>query len=390
MSRVYLDWNATAPLRAEARDAMMAAMDVTGNPSSVHAEGRAARAIVEKARAQVAALVGCDPSEVVFTSGATEAAALAIAADAFDTIAVAIDDHDAVTAKAADTQAIVLEHDGMSDHVDPPVRLLGGPASATRWRAARKILCSVPAASGETGGATPLTAEQTARLRGGGALVLRDATQAIARGTVEADSQVVTPCTRDTMGAPDFVLLSAHKFGGAKGTGALILRAGLHVSSPGGGQEMGRRSGTENIVGIAACGAAAQAALRDRDQGVWDRVAHLRNILEDALAEAAPDAIFVGRDMPRLPNTSCVITPGWAGETQVMQMDLAGFAISAGSACASGKVRESRVLARMGFDRTHATSAIRISLGPTTREAEVLDFVQAWRTAYARRRSRAA
>lgn len=153
---------------------------------------------------------------------------------------------------------------------------------------------------------------------------------------------------------------------------------------------MGRRAGTENVIGIAGFGAAAEAAMRDLNAGIWDEVAQLRNILENAIAAAADQTIFVGKGAPRLPNTSCFATPGWKGETQVMAMDLAGFAISAGSACSSGKVRESRVLRAMGYDEVTARSAIRVSLGPTTTEDEIGRFIDAWTAAQRKHRARAA
>jgi cysteine desulfurase len=190
----------------------------------------------------------------------------------------------------------------------------------------------------------------------------------------------------------EFAVLSAHKLGGPKGVGALILRDGVDIPplATGGGQEMGRRSGTENVIGIAGFGAAIRAAMRDLEAGVWDAVAGLRNILETTLASAAPETIFVGKDSERLPNTLCLAVPGWKGETQVMQMDLAGFAVSAGSACSSGKVRESRVLRAMGHDETVSRSAIRVSLGPTTTDDEVTRFAGAWAEAHRRFRTRAA
>ncbi|MEO1551775.1 MAG: aminotransferase class V-fold PLP-dependent enzyme, partial [Pseudomonadota bacterium] len=188
------------------------------------------------------------------------------------------------------------------------------------------------------------------------------------------------------------VFLSAHKFGGPKGVGALIFPQGTDIAAQmkGGGQEMGRRSGTENVVAIAGMGAAAVAAQADLASGKWDRVEKLRNILESALHDCSNETIFIGKDADRLPNTACFATPGWKGETQVMQMDLAGFAISAGSACSSGKVRTSRVLSAMGYDAGIASSAIRVSLGPSTTEQEVLGFVEAWGTAFTRWQQRAA
>jgi cysteine desulfurase len=190
----------------------------------------------------------------------------------------------------------------------------------------------------------------------------------------------------------DLAVLSAHKLGGPKGVGALIVRRGLDIPplATGGGQEMGRRSGTENVIGIAGFGAAITAAMRHLDAGVWAEVEKLRNILETTLASAASETIFVGKEAPRLPNTSCFATPGWKGETQVMQLDLAGYAISAGSACSSGKVRASRVLTAMGHDARVAGSAIRVSLGPTTTEDEVRGFCEAWLRQHEKFRRKAA
>jgi cysteine desulfurase len=187
-------------------------------------------------------------------------------------------------------------------------------------------------------------------------------------------------------------MISAHKFGGPKGVGALILKQGMDLPAQlrGGGQEMGRRAGTENLIGIAGMGAAAEAAVNDLANGIWDEIARLRDLLEQAIAAAANDTIFVGKGENRLPNTSNFLTPGWKGETQVMNMDLAGFAISAGSACSSGKVRASKVLTAMGFDEHDAACAIRVSLGRDTTENDVLRFAQAWEKAYKRHAKRAA
>ena len=175
-------------------------------------------------------------------------------------------------------------------------------------------------------------------------------------------------------------LISGHKLGGPKGVGALVLRQGLDVTAAirGGGQEMGRRSGTENVIGIAGFGAAAEAAARDLANGVWDEVAQKRDAFEAALVALVPGLILVGKEGARLPNTSLVVLPGWKGETQVMAMDLAGFAVSAGSACSSGKVKESRVLRAMGFDETEARSGLRVSIGPETREDDLMRFAEIW------------
>ena len=359
MSRVYLDHNATTPLRAEARQAMLHAMDIVGNPSSVHAEGRAAKAIVEKARGQVAALVGIDRNEVVFTSGATEAAALACA----DRELVCADvEHDAVLAHQIHKLAV-----DRGGEIEP----LGAVASD---------LLGVQGANSETG-----VLQDNFRLAQvawqSGAQVLVDAVQLVGKVRTSVSD----------LGA-DFVMMSAHKLGGPKGVGALALKLGVDVPAqiPGGGQEMGRRSGTENVIGIAGFGAAAEAAQRDVEAGKWDRVEKLRNILENALADISKTTIFVGKEAPRLPNTSCFITPGWKGETQVMQMDLAGFAISAGSACSSGKVKASRVLKAMGYSELEAASAVRVSLGLETTEDDVLRFADVWAQKLRKHEARAA
>ena len=346
-ARLYLDWNATAPLRPEARAAMTAAMDVVGNPSSVHAEGRAARALVEKARAQVAAALGAEGADVVFTSGATEAAALALAGRG---VAAAGVEHDAVLAWAE--PVLPVDPDGRVTVADPGKSTL-------------------QLANSETGVVQDLPE----------GLAVSDLTQAFGKLPFAFNWLGVT------MG-----LVSAHKLGGPKGVGAVVLRPGTDLAARirGGGQEMGRRAGTENVVGIAGFGAAAEAAARDLANGVWDAVADFRNILESAMEAQAPDVIFAGRGARRLPNTTCAITPGWKGETQVMQMDLAGFAVSAGSACSSGKVRASRVLSAMGHAPEAAAGAIRLSLGPGVGRDELERFAEAWGRARRKHAARAA
>ena len=368
--RVYLDWNATAPLRPETRAAMLAAMDEVGNPSSVHSEGRAAKKIIEKARAQVASLLGCEPNNIVFTSGATEAALLAVGQHTYraamspvehDCMEVYRDRFDLCTEIALDPQGVVH------------------PMTIPNLGLVRGDLCILQAANSETG-VTQNVFDFAFATHEAQAVSVVDAVQQA--GKLEM-SLFETPV--------DWALISAHKFGGPKGIGAAITRRSVDAVLRGGGQEQGRRSGTENVIGIAGFGAAAEAAQRDLEAGVWAPVEKLRNILENTLAEAAPETIFFCQESPRLPNTSCFAVPGWKGETQVMQMDLAGFAISAGSACSSGKVNKaSRVLLAMGFDEITASSAIRVSMGPTTTEAEVMAFARTWIDHYNRRKSRAA
>jgi cysteine desulfurase len=345
--RAYLDWNATTPLRPEARAAMAAAMDVQGNPSSVHAEGRAAKALLERSREALARAFGAEGADIVFTSGATEAAALALAGRGIAGSGV---EHDAVGAWVT---------------ADLPVDAGGQVAVADPARSTLQL------ANSETGIVQTLPA----------GLWLTDATQAFGK----------LPVAFNWLGAT-CAILSAHKFGGPRGVGALIVRRGTDLAAllKGGGQEMGRRAGTENLIGIAGMAAAAEAALRDIEAGIWAQVERRRNNLEAALEALASQTIFIGKGAARLPNTSAFILPGWKGETQVMQMDLAGFAVSAGSACSSGKVRASRVLRAMGYDEGLAGAALRVSIGPDTTEDELARFAESWGRAAARHRARAA
>ncbi|KAB7615924.1 cysteine desulfurase [Amylibacter sp. SFDW26] len=347
MNRAYMDWNATAPLRPEARAAMIAAMDAVGNPSSVHAEGRVATGIIEKARKQISDAFGANAADIAFTSGATEAAGLGLANTTIEASGI---EHDCIAAWT--DNSITADANGIVTVKTPNKAAL-------------------QAANSETGVLQDLPA----------GLYLSDYVQAFGK----------TSCAFDwadtTVG-----LLSAHKVGGPKGVGAFVIKQNVEIAAQikGGGQEMGRRSGTENVVGIAGFGAAAETAAKDLANGVWDEVAELRDYLENRIAEVASDAIFFGKDVKRLPNTSNFAVAGWKGETQVMQMDLAGYAISAGSACSSGKVKASKVLQAMGYDDITASSAIRISLGPTNTKDEIDGFVSAWGKAYTKYRAKAA
>ncbi|MEM9578350.1 MAG: aminotransferase class V-fold PLP-dependent enzyme [Pseudomonadota bacterium] len=393
MARVYLDHNATTPLRAEARDAMIAAMDLVGNPSSVHAEGRAAKGLLERARAQVAGLVGCTPAQVIFTGSATEAAALAVAQkDRHGGIFASLPtEHDCFTVWSDVALPSLYNQDGTLDGARAGA-FMGWIAeqAGPEWSATRKpvALVAMSAANSETG-VMPL----------GGQVIPDNHVNALNAGTVPYSvvcdiTQIAgkMPVHYDGDKRPSYMILSAHKFGGPKGVGALI---NFTAEDPqailrGGGQEMGRRSGTENLIGIAGFGAAAEAAQQDLASGRWDEIKELRKILENTLAADAKTTIFVGKDANRLPNTLCFATPGWKGEAQVIQMDLAGFAISAGSACSSGKVRSSTVLRAMGYDEETASSAVRVSLGLETTKDEVLHFAQAWLQKEKKFRARAA
>ncbi len=346
-TRVYLDHNASMPLRVEARSAMIAAMDIVGNPSSVHAEGRACKSLLERARDDVASAFGADGADIVFTSGATEAAAMALAGRGLHAADI---EHDAVNAWV--TADLPLDGDG---------KVIGCEASQ----------CALQLVNSETGIIQTLPQ----------GLAVTDMTQAFGK----------IPVAFNWTGA-SMALASAHKLGGPKGIGALILKRGTEVSArlKGGGQEMGRRAGTENVIGAVGFAAAAAASARDLADGVWDRVAILRDLLEETLAFEAKDTIFVGKAVKRLPNTICLATPGWKGETQVMQMDLAGYAISAGSACSSGKVRASRVLKAMGYEDEVAAGAIRVSLGPETTKQDVMGFAESWLAQHRKHQTRAA
>jgi cysteine desulfurase len=390
--RIYLDWNATAPLRPEARAAMIAAMDVVGNPSSVHTEGRAAKMIVEKAREQVAALVGCVSDEVVFTSGATEAAALAVFQKAhFGNGFVAFPtEHDCVWAWSEHELAGIYTADGTN--VGAYADLFGGAVLRMKRLADSKtpepVLIGMSAGNSETGmyfSEKSIPCDQKISHLTGGTVwhpVLCDAVQAAGKISIKSNEI-----------SPSYMILSGHKIGSAKGIGCLVNRSGKDIvfAVRGGGQEKGRRSGTENVIGIAGFGAAAEAAQRELDASAWEPIAELRDDLESALRDCAgEDLTIFGENAPRLPNTSCFAIPGWKGETQVMQLDLAGFAVSAGSACSSGKVGPSRVLKAMGYDDITASSAIRVSMGATTTKDEVSHFIDAWTGLYKRMKTRAA
>lgn len=359
---VYLDHNATTPVLAAARAAMAQALEWGGNPSSVHAAGRGARRAVEDARAAVAELVCAFPAEVIFTSGGSEANALAlrgaVAANGVKSVLIGETEHDSVLANAIDAagagtavRTLGVDANGVIDlaALDRTLMSCGGP-----------VLVSVMAANNETGVIAPLS-EIARRVKSAGGLFHVDAAQMAGR----------LPVNLRDFGA-DMMSLSAHKMGGAIGAGALVVRDGVKLARQiaGGGQELGRRAGTENVPAIAAFGAAA-AGPAD-----WTRTAELRDRLETAIAAAIPQVMIHGRAAPRLPNTSMFGLAGVRGETQMMAMDLAGFAVSSGAACSSGKVKSSHVLRAMGV--AEAGDAIRVSLGPESREDEVDAFVKAW------------
>ncbi len=371
--RTYLDHNATAPLRPEARAAMLAAMDLVGNASSVHAEGRRAREAVEVAREQVAGLAGAKPEEVVFTSGATEANNWVVRGG-WDRVVVGATEHDSVLAPARSKASTVVElpcDAGGRVAFESIAGSLTAPhpyplPTGGRGTGSAGGLVSIHLANSETGVIQPI-AEVAEAARSVGYLVHSDAVQAMGRLPVEFRALGL-----------DFMSISAHKLGGPKGVGALVIRDGIELRPllAGGGQERRRRSGTENVAAIAGFGAAAKAALAGL--GDQDRVARLRDRLEGGLKAITPDAVVIGSHGSRLPNTSCIAMPGADASTLLIQLDLAGIAVSAGSACSSGKIGGSHVLAAMGIDSRLARGAIRVSLGPTTTETDVERFMAAW------------
>jgi cysteine desulfurase len=369
LGRVYLDWNATTPLRDEARRAIADAFDLPGNASSVHAEGREARKWIERARAVVANGVGALPRNVVFTSGGTEANALALAPNlrrgtgpAVQRLVVSAIEHASVLAggrfppraitSVGVTRAGVLD----LDHLQALLR--DGPPA----------LVSLMLANNETGAVQPVT-EAAEMVHAAGGLLHVDAVQAFGK----------IPFQMMGLGA-DLVTLSAHKIGGPKAVGALVLAEGLSGLEPllrGGGQESSRRAGTENVAGIAGFGAAAAAAVAGLPTES-ERLQKLRERLEDGLRRT-PDVIVFADSAFRLPNTSLFTVPGLRAETAVIGFDLAGIAVSSGSACSSGKVQPSHVLEAMGFGPEIAQGAVRLSMGWSTSDADVDRCLEAWR-----------
>lgn len=367
---IYADYNATAPMRPEARDAVLAVMDLgAANPSSVHQSGRAARAVVEKARGQVGGAIGSRAADILFTSGGTEALALAIqgavvALDGKAVLIVSAIEHEAA-GKAAAHAGVPVETacvgaDGRVDLADLAARL-------ARWDlpARGTPILVLMLANNETGIVQPV-AEAAALVREAGGLTVCDAVQGF--GKVQANAAL--------LGA-DYIALSGHKIGGPQGVGALWHRAGapLRALQHGGGQERGLRSGTENVAGIAGYGAAAEAAVRDLPK--YAALAKHRDAMEARL-KADGGVTVIGEGSPRLAGTSNFARPGFRAETQVMAMDLAGICLSAGSACSSGKVGRSLVLLAMGADDALAESAIRTSFGWNTRPEDFERVADAW------------
>ena len=374
--RIYLDWNATAPLRPQAREALQDALAVAGNPSSVHAEGRAARRLIEHAREDVAHLIGASPANVIFTSSGTEANMLALS-PAIETASekrprdrlfISAIEHASVRAGGRFAREAIedipVDADGRIN-----LAALADAMSRAMARASRPLV-SIMLANNETGVVQPV-ADAAAIVHAANGLLHVDAVQAAGR----------IPCDIGALSA-DLLTLSAHKIGGSKGAGALVrARDDIHFADPlvrGGGQERGLRAGTENVAGIAAFGAAAATA---RWQ-MAEEAAHmraLRDSLESGLKAISPRAVIFGTEAGRLPNTTLFSVDGMKAETAVIAFDLEGVAVSSGAACSSGKVQPSHVLAAMGVSPALTRGAIRVSLGWTTTKADVEMYLDAWR-----------
>ncbi|HZP69086.1 MAG TPA: cysteine desulfurase family protein [Pseudolabrys sp.] len=365
--RAYFDWNATAPLRNEAREAMWAALGLTGNASSVHAEGRSARGVIERAREAVAELVGAEPRNVTFTSGATEANCLAL------TPAIEIGGRREVRDRLF---VSAIEHPSVRSggrfgpgHVEELPVTSKGVIDLDALRAAlsrsRRPMVSVMIANNETGVVQPV-AEVAEIVHAASGVLHVDAAQGPGR----------MDCDIGALGA-DLMSISSHKLGGPQGAGALVLRGDIHIADPlirGGGQERGLRAGTENVAAVAGFAAAASLA----KQADRQRLAALRDRFEAGLRSSTPQALIFGAGSERLPNTSLFTVPGLKAETAVIAFDLNGIAVSSGSACSSGKVQTSHVLTAMGVEPALARGAVRVSLGWSTTEAEIDALLTAW------------
>ncbi|NRP74217.1 Cysteine desulfurase IscS [Ensifer psoraleae] len=379
--RIYMDWNATAPLLAEAREAFLSAVDRIGNPSSVHGEGRALRALVESARRDVAALCGAQAASVTFTSGATEAANMVLTPD-FRMGRTPL--------RIAKLYASAIEHPAVreggrfarEDVCEVPVTAAGvidcaalQALLASHDRQTGLPMVAVMLANNETGIVQPIS-QVAAIVRAHGGLLVVDVVQAAGR----------LPLSIEALGA-DFLIVSSHKIGGPKGAGALVARGEVMMPSAlirGGGQEKGHRSGTENAPALVGFGAAARAAANNIEERMG-AIATLRDRLEAEMQSSAPDVVIHGRDVSRIGNTSFFTLPGLKAETGQIAFDLEGVALSAGSACSSGKVGQSHVLTAMGYDPRQG--ALRISIGEATTEAEIERCATVFAKVAARRRS---
>jgi len=379
-ARIYMDWNATAPLLPAAREACLSALDLAGNPSSVHGEGRRIRALIENARRDVAALCGAQPSGVTFTSGATEAANWVLTPDfrmgkmplKIGHLYISAIEHPAIREGGrfakSEISEIAVTPGGTVDLAALEAAL------AAHDRQTGLPMVAVMLANNETGIVQPI-AEVSRLVKAAGGILVVDAVQAAGR----------IPLSVEDFGA-DFLIVSSHKIGGPKGAGALIACGEILMPAAlirGGGQEKGHRSGTENPAAIAGFAAAARIAADGLEMRM-KAVSALRGDLEDAMIAAAPDVIIHGKSGPRLANTTFFTLPGLKAETGQIAFDLDGVALSAGSACSSGKVGQSYVLSAMGHDP--GQGALRISIGSSTTQAEIERCAEVFAKVAARRR----
>ena len=365
---VYLDWNATAPMREKARGAVSVALALTGNASSVHAEGRAVRRLVEEARIQVANLVGAEANNVTFTSNATEANMMALTPvlavsgrrELRDRLYVSAIEHPSVLSGGRFATGSVYQLPVTADGV------IDLAALRLALKKSERPLVSVMLANNETGVVQPVA--QIAEIVHAASGVLHvDAVQGVGR----------IACDLPILGI-DLISLSSHKIGGPQGAGALVTCGEVQIAEPlikGGGQERGKRAGTENVAAIVGFGAACAVA----DPTHIGRMATLRDRLEAGIARITPSALIFGSAVPRLPNTTLFAVPGVKAETAIIAFDLNGIAVSSGSACSSGKVQASHVLAAMGVEQALTRSAVRVSLGWSTSETDVDQFLQTWK-----------
>ena len=354
---IYLDHNATTPVKAEVAARMAALLNEPGNPSSLHRFGRAARRVLEEARADLASLVGAVPEGVIFTASGSEANNLALRGFPGRRLLVSSIEHDSVLRAAPEAEILPVTEAGILDLA---------AAEALLARDPRPALVSVMLANNETGAIQPI-AELARLAHAHGALLHSDAVQAPGRIPVEMAALGI-----------DLLTLSAHKIGGPPGAAALVLGRGIEIQPliRGGGQERGRRAGTENWPAIGGFGVAAKLAAADVAEA--GRLATLRDMLEAGLAARQPGLVIFAARVPRLPNTSCFGLAGLKAETQLMALDLAGIAVSAGSACSSGKARPSHVLAAMGVAPDLAATAIRVSLGRGNERSDIERLIAAW------------
>lgn len=360
---VYFDYNATTPPRPEVADAMMEVLQVAGNASAVHASGRAARARVEVARTSISELINADTNQIIFTGSGTEANNQALRGSGRKRIFVSAIEHEAVRSARADAEFIPVDENGIInlEAIDEMLAASSEPAQV-----------AVMLANNETGVIQPI-AKVSEIAHHHGALVHCDAVQAV--GKIPVDVAV--------LGADSYAL-SSHKFAGPQGVGVLVMRTPNTIERfvHGGGQERGLRAGTENVAGIVGLGVAARLAAEALPK--YAKLAELRDELERRLRDIAPDMIVFGQASERLPNTSKMTMPGVPSDTQVMAMDLAGIAISAGSACTAGKVEAPYVLSAMGVADEISNTATRVSLGWRTQAEDLDKFVAAWENLYNR------